>query len=251
VAYCLDRGHNYGTMRLVPAPSKRSWMNLSYARFAYHCLPMVIANQAGWFILSAHKLTVRWSGGNDLDALNIFFLSGNEPYPAVSIFGRGILTFQIPFLFRTPPEYNLLVRGPANCPKDGAHPLEGLVETDWAVATFTMNWQITRPDHTITFEEGEPIAMIVPQRRGELERFRPVLEPLEDDPETTRRHIAWAQSRREFVGAKRTCPVDAVVTWQDHYLRGTDLEGVKYPNHQTVLHLHPFRGLEAKGERER
>jgi uncharacterized protein DUF6065 len=237
-------------MRLVQAPSKRGWMNLTHARSAYHCLPMVIANQAGWFIHCAHTLTVRWSGEDDLDALKIFFLSGDKPYPAVSIFGRGILTFQIPFLFRTPPGYNLLVRGPANCPKDGAHPLEGLVETDWAVATFTMNWQITRRDHTITFEEDEPIAMIVPQRRGELERFRPEFESLEGDPETARRHIDWAQSRREFVGAKRMCPADATVTWQDHYLRGTDLDGVKAREHQTALHLHGFREMEDKDDRE-
>jgi hypothetical protein len=237
-------------MRLVPAPLKRDWMGSFHGRTAYHCLPLVIANQAGWFILTTHSLTVRWTGGDDLDALKIFYLTGDEPYPGVSMFGDGILTFHIPFLFRTPPGYNLLVRGPANCPKDGIHPLEGLVETDWAVATFTMNWQMTRADHTVTFEENEPIAMIVPQRRGDLERFRPTAEVIEGDPETARRCIAWAQSRREFIGLKRMCPADAFVGWQEHYLRGTGVDGVKAPEHQTALHLHPFQGMDAKEDQK-
>ena len=49
-----------------------------------------------------------------------------------SHFGDGILTWHLPILFRTPPGYNLLVRGPANYPKDAVSPLEGIVETDWA-----------------------------------------------------------------------------------------------------------------------
>jgi hypothetical protein len=36
-----------------------------------------------------------------------------------------------------------------------------------------MNWQVTRRNHPIVFEEGEPIAMISLIRRGELERFHP------------------------------------------------------------------------------
>jgi hypothetical protein len=28
-------------------------------------------------------------------------------------------------------------------------PLDGIVETDWLEATFTMNWKLTRPNHTV------------------------------------------------------------------------------------------------------
>ena len=65
-----------------------------------------------------------------------------------SHFGYGLLTFQLPYLFRTPPGYNLLVRGPANCPKDGAW-LDGLVGTDWSPARFFMTWQITRANEGV------------------------------------------------------------------------------------------------------
>jgi hypothetical protein len=246
VAYCLHEGAT--RMHLVPAPTKRAWMDLTSRRNAYHCLPMVIANQAGWFILSGHSLTVRWSGGDDLDALKIFYLSGEKPYPGVSVFGRGILTFQIPYLFRTPPGYNILVRGPANFPKDAAYPLEGLVETDWSAATFTVNWQITRPNQTVTFQESEPIGMIVPQVRGDLQKFRPTFRRIETDAEAAKGYTEWAQSRRGFIGSTKTCPADTTGTWQDHYLRGTSLDGTKAPEHQMSLRLHPFREADADAQ---
>jgi hypothetical protein len=143
-------------------------MNATDEHFANRCLPMLIANQAGWFVLNPRALRVTWTGGNSRDSLRIESVGGGLPPPAVSHFGHGILTWNLPYLFRTPPGYSLLVRGPANWPKDGIYPLEGIV-AGWSEATFTMNWKVTRPDHSITFEEDEPICMVVPFRVGELE----------------------------------------------------------------------------------
>jgi len=206
---------------------------------------MVMANQAGWFLLSGHSFTVYWSGEDGLDALRIFYLSGSKPYPAVSAFGHGILTFQIPYLFRTSPGFNLLVRGPANCPKDGACALEGLVETDWAQSTFTMNWQITRAHHTVTFEVGEPVAMIVPQARGTLERFDPSFADIDTEPELASGFRGWARSRREFIGSTRMSPPGAKRLWQDDYRRGTAPDGSAVEEHQRSLRLRPFRTASA------
>jgi Family of unknown function (DUF6065) len=59
----------------------------------------------------------------------------------LAIANRAGWLIQIPTrVFRTPPGCNLYVRGPANSPKDGIAALEGIIETDWSEATFTMNW---------------------------------------------------------------------------------------------------------------
>ena len=72
-------------------------------------------------------------------------------------------------VFRTEPGWNLFVGGSPNEPKDGLYPLSGVIETDWAPYSFTMNWQFTRPDHWISFEEGEPFCFLYPVQRGLLE----------------------------------------------------------------------------------
>ena len=46
-----------------------------------------------------------------------------------SHFGEAVLTFSLPYLFRTPRGVNLWVKGPSNWIKDGIQPLEGIVET--------------------------------------------------------------------------------------------------------------------------
>ncbi len=228
-------------MPIVPAPAARQWMDATDEHFANRCLPLLVANQAGWFILNSHSFRAVWNGDNAHAGLAIMYLDGEPPYPASSMFGYGILTFSIPFLFRTPPGYNLLARGPANCPKDGIAPLEGVVETDWAVATFTMNWQLTRPDHVVEFAQGEPICMIVPQRRGELEEFRPQFQDIRVEPELEYHHRQWAESRYQFkIRLNMMWQHRIRGLWQKHYFHGTSPTGVQAPAHQLKLKLRSF-----------
>ena len=227
---------------IVPAPAARAWMDATDARFANRCLPLLLANQAGWLILGAHDLRVTWGGGDAIEDMRIEYLAGPPDRPASSHFGSGILTWNLPYLFRTPPGYNLLVRGPANRPKDGVSPLEGLVETDWAVATFTMNWQITSAHLAITFAAGEPICMIVPQRRGELESFEPLLDDLASAPDLSRGYAAWSASRAAFNRQLRNATAPTVrEKWQRHYFNGTAPGGPAAPEHQRKLRLRNFR----------
>jgi hypothetical protein len=227
---------------LAPAPLAREWMTRTRDGFANRCLPLLIANQSGWVVLSSHRVRAVWDGGDALENVEVELLGGAPPCPAKSHFGHGILTWSLPYLIRTPPGYNLLVRGPANLPKDGASALEGTVETDWCNATFTVNWKLTRPGLRVTFEEGEPIAMLVPQRRGELERFHPEVRGLHDDPGVAPAYSSWRESRSTFL---EELPVEDSpahrMAWQKHYLHGEGPDGSVAPEHQRKLALRPFR----------
>ncbi len=228
-------------LRLEPAAAGRDWMDATPERFAYRCLPLVLANQAGWFVVPEVAVRACWKGGRELDDILVEQEPPDSPPFAVSHFGSGILTFNIPFLFRTPPGYNLLVRGPANLPLDGAFPLDGLVEADWAVATFTMNWLLTRPGAWIEFPAGRPIAMLVPQARFDLERFAPAIRPIESAPELERAHQTWSDGRRNFNRDLKD-PQSAAVRqrWQKHYFQGAAPDGAAAPQHQTKLGVRPF-----------
>jgi hypothetical protein len=228
-------------LRLVPAPASRDWMNDTIARFANRCLPLLVANQAGWVLLNQHRLRVTWNGGDSVNDLRIDYPRGGPAAPALSHFGHGILTWHIPYLFRTPPGYNLWARGPANWPKDGIYPLEGIVETDWAVATFTMNWKMTRPYHPVVFEVDEPICMLVPLRRNEVEDWQPVIQPIETAPELQAHYEHWSRSRSQFNTDLRTPGSEAVQRgWQKDYFQGHSPDGMTAPEHQTKLYVPPF-----------
>jgi hypothetical protein len=226
---------------IVPAPATRQWMDDSAQHFAYRCLPMVIANQAGWLLLNTKSFWVTWDGDNEIDSLVIEYVDcGDAPELAISHFGHGILTFHIPYLFRTSKGFNLLARGPANAPKDGIYALEGVIETDWSTSTFTMNWKMTRPG-TVMFEQGEAICMIVPQRRGELEAFSTQILPLDTNPELQFEHEQWSQGRNKFLKDLDKPDSEAVkMGWQKDYFKGKTREGTIKQEHQRRLQLNSF-----------
>lgn len=235
--------HAMSEVSLVLGEASRDWMNATSNRYANRCLPLLIANQAGWMVLNTHRFAATWTGEPGRDAMLIEhfdYAPGMTKY-AMSHFGHGVLTFSIPYLFRTPPGFNLYVRGPANLPKDGIAPLSGIVETDWSDATFTMNWMFTRPGHRVVFEEDEPIAMLSPMRRGELERFRPVFRPMEADPETKAGFDAFAASRGQFIADLQAGdPAARQAGWQRDYMRGQTTTAKPAREHQTGLTLARF-----------
>ena len=234
--------HPQTDMSVEPAPSDRDWMDASHQRFAYRCLPLVLANQAGWIIRSPVRVTARWNGGSQLKDLRLWFPKGIPERRILSHFGAGILTFTIPFLFQTPPGVNLWVKGPANHLKDGIQPLEGIVETDWSAATFTMNWKLTRPDHTVRFDVGEPICMIVPQQRGLIEALLPIRKPLLDNAPLLEQYEKWRDSRTAFNAALANQESEAVKQgWQKDYMLGRAASGERVADHQTRLNVREFK----------
>jgi len=235
---------NDSLFSLSPASAKRSWMDGSPDRFANRCLPLRMANQAGWCVRLKEPVDVLWTGRRGIGGVQV---EGSErvKLDVASHFGNGIVTFRLPWLFRTEPGYNLLVRGPANDPKDGLSPLEGLVETDWSVASFTMNWQITRPHQRFTFGDGDTVCMLVPSRRGELESFRPRAGALQPESELAQKHKAWRASRTAFLrDLNEREPVATRAAWQRDYFVGRDSEGQAAPEHQMKLALADFRAMD-------
>ena len=138
-------GDNFSHYEIHPASGKRDWITDQLPHM-YRCLPALIANQNGWTIHLPYDIDVIWLGGTNQLELKIFPNQSDENFRnevcfASSTFGAGIVTFGFDVFFKTEPGVNLSVRGTPNFFVDGAHPLEGLVETDWLDFTFTMNWQ--------------------------------------------------------------------------------------------------------------
>jgi hypothetical protein len=89
-----------------------------------------------------------------------------------------------------------------------------------------MNWKLTRADLPVVFEEGEPICMVMPQRRGELEAFQPEIHELDEEPETANSFRQWVESRGKFIRDLKVPESEAVKKgWQKDYVRGMTAEG--------------------------
>lgn len=236
-AYVID-GHE---IDLRPAPARRAWMDATIDSFAYRCLPLNIANAHGWEVLCPIGFSVRWNGGVELSALDIRPDDRPEKAP-VSIFGHGILTFHVNALMRTEEGWNLWAGGPVNMPKDGIAPLAGVIETDWSPYSFTMNWQLTRADHTVRFEQGEPFCHLYPVRRGYLDAVEPTLRWISDEPEVAAAYHRWTAERHRFNDHLTVDGSDEQKErWKKRYYRGADMDDRDgAPDHQIRLRLRAF-----------
>jgi len=236
--------HDPRAMTLIAAPVTRLWMDQTHGRFAYRCLPMIMANTSGWLIQNPSEFSLYWNGGAKKEDLMIKFANNCPDERIASHFGSGVLTFSLPYLFRTPKNINLWVKGPSNSPKDGIQALEGIVESDWSSATFTMNWKLTRPKHVVTFVKGEPICMIIPITRGLAESITPVQTPIATDQELKTSFSLWKHRRTEFLNQLANKDTETVQQgWQKDYFKGISPDGIIFENHQTQANLMEFKKL--------
>lgn len=185
---------------LRPSPSRRAWMDEH--EHAYHCLPMVIANQWGWQVTCPTDVRATWDGTPGPEGLRV---EVDPQYtPAIkSQFGTGILTFSPPWLFRTPPGWDLYLKGPSNRWKPNAHPLEGVIETWWLNYTFTINWKLIEPG-TIAFAKGESLGQLVPVPHATFRDAEATELPIgQAEPDAARELVEWLERRQNLIGGAR------------------------------------------------
>ncbi len=113
-----------------------------------------------------------------------------------SQFGQGIVTFSPPWLFRTPPGWDLYAKGPGNRWKPNCTPLEGVIETWWLNYTFTLNWKVVEPG-TVAFARGESLAQLFPVPHGTFQGSSAVEVPiLASEPQSALDLMRWRDARR-------------------------------------------------------
>jgi hypothetical protein len=199
-AYRLVRGGWGEGWELRPAPPRRKWMDEH--PHAYHCLPLVIANQWGWQVLCPCDARVVWAGGADPASLTVELAEAPHVHSIKSQFGQGIVTFSPPWLFRTPPGWDLMVKGPMNRWKANCAPLEGIIETWWLPYTFTMNWKLQEPGE-VTFRKGESLCQLLPVPHATFRSARAVELPIESEPELAAELARWRDERRGRAGSRQ------------------------------------------------
>lgn len=212
---------------LQPSPSTRPL----FADHFYKCLPLMSANTAGWTLYNPFEFTVQWKNGPLQDDVIIECAQENW---VRSWFGFSTFTIHPQFIVQTSPGINLWVRPVPNTYKPPILGLEGMVETDWLRASFTINYMIRMPLVKTTFKVGEPLVQFVPYPREFIERFEPeIVEEGEDYEAVMSVYRQWQTMRRDNI--EQRGPAD------QHYMRGIDIDGSKRPEHKRAFKLSPFR----------
>lgn len=211
---------------------KREW----FSEHAYMCLPIVIGNQYGYVVKALYDFDVVWNGGNNVSDLHIMFKdgiqSGHKGQWVTSNFGLGIITIQNNFNLRTTDSINLMTINPPNYFIDGIHHMTGVVECDNLRRDFTFNLKVTRPNYLIQIKKNDWIGCFIPVPRYFVDSFELVDAKdvlTEEEIKIEIQAAADAGKERETVDKKKRHGAGR------RYLKGEDVYGNKFPDHQRRL----------------
>ena len=193
----IHRLLGYEEFEIVPLKRKRSWMDRTDRSYAYECMPLNIANEYGWAVLSPTKFSATWDGTESVDCIKIEYHDKEYKF-AHSHFGHGVLTISVDFVLQTPPTVSTYIRGIPNDPILGLQPLDAIVETDWLPFTFTYNYKFIKPC-TVTFEANEPLFTFFPIQRGEIESYSLDNRFIEENKELFKEYQKYADSRSYYL----------------------------------------------------
>jgi glycosyltransferase involved in cell wall biosynthesis len=169
----------------------------------------------GWDFLCPCAFEATWHGGpgaGDVEILLAENVPGRMDF-VQSLEGEGLLTFYPGYQCRTEAEHALWVRGPINASKDGAVPLESVIDTSILPGILTIQWRLTRPGQILRFEAGEPFCTILPYPKAGLDVVTVEVTPLTggmDDYERALENLAESEGLesvfRRLSAGKSTSP---------------------------------------------
>ncbi len=154
-----------------------------------YCDPFTTASSFGWYLFPPTDFALQWDGSSNivwrtldekqwhhLDTANFpgvleyYYrcIPNKEAFlPSIAsltaIREPGIVQIWTGLLAKTIPNWSILVRPPANLPRDtGYEVLEGIIETDWWFGPIITNIRLTKTDRPIIFRKRWPLFQVQP-----------------------------------------------------------------------------------------
>jgi len=194
----------------------RDWMDATYNKHAYQCLPLTVANVTGWELILQQDVLVQWDGGNTVPRILEGEKFDDRPIAIPSII--GMMSFTTGWAFNTEDGYSTWISGSPNYFVDGAVPLTASIPSYWWPDEFNMNWQITKVKEPVLFPKGMPIMHFVIYPNTLLESTEIVVENLWDKPQLM-------DARQSYGNAKSEKMRDEPWTWMKGIKTGLDENG--------------------------
>lgn len=215
--------------QIVQSRLKRDWMDATYKKHAYQCLPVTTANVSGWEIVLPQDVVVLWEGGNTTPKIleGEFYNQRQLAYGGII----GMVSFSVGWAFGTEDGYETFISGPPNYYVDGAFALSAIIPTSWWPDEFQMNWMITKVNEPITFAAGTPFMFFNVFKSDVLESVEFEVDNLWDKPELMK-------ARQSYGDAKMKKNREEPWTWMKGIKTGLNEKGERIgPGNSGLLKL--------------
>lgn len=216
------------TIVSMKGKKNREWFTQNF----YFCLPLMIANQYGFSVLSEIDFYLEWDGSNSPDGLKIYSEYNAESQILSSHFGNGILTVSNLWSIRTHTGINTMIAPPPNFFKNGISYMSAVIESDNLRRDFTFNIKITEKNKKIYFKKGDPLGFILPIPRRFVDDFEiDFANNILSKEEIFLENIV----QYEFERKRNTEDKDKPYECGRLYFKGLDSFGNKFHDHQIKI----------------
>jgi len=196
---------------------KRDWMDATYNKHAYQCLPMTVANVYGWELILEEDLVVQWDGGNTPPVILSGERTSSGRVQAISSI-IGMISINMGWVINTEEGYNTWISGSPNYFLDGAVPLTATIPSYWWPDESQMNWKITKIGEPVTFAAGIPFCFFNIYDNSVLENVEIIQSNLWTDPKLVAARMKYGEMK-----AKNN--VEKPWTWTKGIRTGIDGDG--------------------------
>ena len=196
---------------------KRDWMDATYNKHAYQCLPMTVANVYGWELILEEDLIVQWDGGNTPPTIISGETTSSGRVQAISSI-IGMISINMGWVINTEEGYNTWISGSPNYFLDGAVPLTATIPSYWWPDESQMNWKITKIGEPVIFAAGTPFCFFSIYDNSVLENVEIVKSSFWGDTELV-------ESRMKYGELKAKNNVENPWTWTKGIRTGLDADG--------------------------
>lgn len=196
---------------------KRDWMDATYNKHAYQCLPMTVANVYGWEIVMEEDLVVQWDGGNTPPVILSGETTSSGRVQAISSI-IGMISISMGWAINTEEGYNLWMTGSPNYFVDGATPLTATIPSYWWPDESQMNWKITKIGEPVVFGAGTPFCFFNIYDNSVLENVEIIESSFYEDSELVK-------SRMKYGELKEKNRFENPWTWTKGIRTGLDADG--------------------------
>ncbi len=233
--------HRFISSARLPQRADRSAAGSLPTRAFRYCEPATSASAYGYYIFPPIGFSVMWDGHDIMwtwEGVGDWFPLKSAQFPGFrdkfdSIAPEEIREYSPPFLgalqepgllqlwtglvVRTAPGWSLLVRAPANLPRNGGYePFEGIIETDQWFGPLITNIRLTKTNVPIDFRPDYPMLQVQPIPRyayeeATLNNYELVPELTQLTPEdwddyydtVVRPHVQEKRPRGQYAAAAR------------------------------------------------
>lgn len=210
---------------IEPLSAKRDWMEATFDKHAYRCLPVTLTNQLGWAISFPEDITFMWDGQISTSGEHVKVLAG-EKYVQTGR-GQATVSFETGLVFRTPENYSLLTYNVPNMFMEGVSPYTTIISSSFFEGPLPVAWKVTKPFVPITIKAGQPVAAVFPISLTEIQGSVLTVKDIKDLVRV-KREIALDLDE----AVKSAADAAANGGWTDYYRNAIDYMGNKLGKHE-------------------